>query len=298
MHYVHRFRIQILERIVVFFVFLALVFIFLVFFFVGKKKGMFEQDYRIRTLLNEGYGLTPGTVVKLAGIEVGRVESVGFNPENKVEVVMKIRKKFKEKIRINSIVNISREGLAGEKFLNITLGSVDSPILGDGDRIFAHSALEISDLADKITPTIENIEKISNNLVQITEKLASPTGELATTLKSIQDITNDLRQGKGSLGSLIRDDKRLYKDLEAVLKLSRKIAKNLEDATASLKSSAAETPKTVEKINVTVDETKKLVEDARKVVDAAKKHWLIRGYVEEAEKKEEAPKEEKKVEKK
>lgn len=298
MHYVHRYRTQILEKIVAFFIFFSLIFLLLIFFFVGKKKGMFEQDYRIRTLLNEGYGLTPGTVVKLAGIEVGRVESVGFNPENKVEVVMKIRKKFKEKIRINSIVSISREGLAGEKFLNITLGSVDSPILGDGDRILAHPALEISDLADKITPTIENIEKISNNLVQITEKLASPTGELATTLKSIQDITNDLRQGKGSLGSLIRDDKRLYKDLEAVLKLSRKIAKNLEDTTASLKSSAAETPKTVEKINATVDETKKLVEDARKVVDAAKKHWLIRGYVAETEKKEEVPKEEKKVEKK
>jgi len=298
MHYVHRYRIQTLEKIIVFFVLLALVFIFLIFFFVGRKKGMFEQDYRIKTLLNEGYGLTPGTVVKLAGIEVGTVESVGFNPENKIEVAMKIRKKFQQKIRSNSIVSISREGLAGEKFLNITLGSVDSSVLEDGNRILARTAVEISDLADKITPTIENIEKISSNLIEITEKLASPTGELATTLRSIQDITTDLKQGKGSLGSLIRDDKKLYKDIEAILKLSKRIAKNLEDTTASLKSSAAETPKTVEKINLTVEETKKLVEDARTVIDAAKKHWLIRGYVEETEKKKEPTKEEKKVEKK
>lgn len=293
MHYIHRYSLKTLEKIVAFFIFFSLISFLLIFFVIGKKKGMFEPEYRLTTLLNEGYGLTPGTIVKLAGIEVGAVESVNFTPENKVEVVIKIRKKFQEKIRSNSVVGITREGLAGEKFLNITLGSMDSSILENGDKIRTHTAVEITDLADKITPTIEHIEKISANLVEITEKLISPSGELAITLKNIQDITTDIKEGKGSLGSLIRDDKRLYKDIDALLKLSKKIAKNLEETTISLKTSAAETPKTVEKINSTIDETKKLVEDARQIVDAAKKHWLIRGYVEEEAKKEEAKKGEK-----
>jgi phospholipid/cholesterol/gamma-HCH transport system substrate-binding protein len=291
MHYIHRYSIKTLEKIITFFVLFSLIFLLLTFFFVGKKKGMFEQDYRIRTILNEGYGLTPGTIVKLAGIEVGTVDSVNFTPENKVEVVMKIRKKFQEKIRNNSIVSIAREGLAGEKFLNITLGAVDSPILENEDKISAHMAVEITDIAQKITPTLEYIEKISDNIFQITEKLVSPEGELSIVLKNIREITTELNEGKGSIGYLLKDDRKMYKNAEEVFSTTKRILGNLEMASQNLEKSAAQAPPTVTKVQETIEEAKKTVEEVKKLIIAAQKHWLLRGYVQEDEtrKKEELP---------
>lgn len=280
MHYVHRYRIKTLEKIVAFFVIFALVFLLVIFFFVGKKRGMFEANYRIRTILNEGYGLTPGTIVKLAGIEVGTVESVDFTPENKVEVIMKIRKKFQEKIRNNSLISIAREGLAGEKFLNITLGSVDSLILEDGDKISAHLAVEITDLAQKIAPILEDIEKISNNIYQISEKLVSPNAELSTVMKNIQEITTELKEGKGSLGYLLKDERKLYGDAEELFKISRNILRNLENASENLK---VQTQTTMTRVQETIEEAKKTIEEVKKVAIAAQRHWLLRGYVQKDE---------------
>jgi len=295
MHYVHRYRIRTLERMVIIFILFSLLFLFLIFFFIGKKKGMFEPDYRIITLLNEGYGLTPGTIVKLAGIEVGTVELVDFTPENKVEVVMKIRKKFQEKIRRNSIVSITREGLAGEKFLNVTLGSVDSLILENGDRIDAHPVVEITDLVQKITPTLEYIEKISNNVFQISEKLVSPEAEFSTILNNVQEITAELKEGKGSLGYLLKDERKLYSDAKEMFKFSKNILKNLENASENLKISAGQTPAAMVKVQETIEEAKSTLEEVKKVVTAAQKHWLLRSYIKEDEtrkKKEPAQKKE------
>ncbi len=295
MHYVHRYSIKTLEKIIAFFVLISLIFLLLAFFFVGKKRGMFEKDYRLRTILNEGYGLTPGTIVKLAGIEVGTVDSVNFTPENKVAVVMKIRKKFQEKIRSNSSVSITREGLAGDKFLNITLGAINSAVLEDEDRITAHIAVEITDLAQKITPTLEYIEKISDNIYQITEKLVAPQGELSVVLKNIQDITTELKEGKGTIGYLLKDDRKMYNHVEELFGTTKNILANLEMASQNLEKSAAQAPPTVTKVQETIEEAKKTIEEVKKLVVAAQKHWLLRGYIQEDEtrkKEESAPKKE------
>lgn len=287
MHYIHRFKPKTIEKIVGGFVFLAIIFLLAIFFFVGQKKAFFEKEYRIHAVFDEGYGLFPGVVVKLAGMEVGKVESMDFNPENKIEVILRIREKFKEKIRQDSIVSIVREGLAGDKFLNISVGSPISPRIEEGEIIQARQIVEITDLAQKITPTLEYVEKISHNIYQVTERLASPSGELSVVLKNIKEITTELNEGKGSIGYLLKDDRKLYKDAEEAFGTTKKILSNLEMASQNLEKSAAQTPPAMTKVQETIEEAKMTIEEVKKLVVAAQKHWLLRGYLEDATRKKE-----------
>lgn len=74
----------------------------------------------------------------------------------------------------------------------------------------------------KISATIDNFEKTSQNFVRISDSLATlDTQKLVTEIEqsiaSLNNVVNNLEDGEGSLGKLLKDDS-LYKNLEGASK--------------------------------------------------------------------------------
>ena len=76
-------------------------------------------------------GLKPGSTVEIAGVEVGRVESIGLK---NYEALVTLRIDSGVKLQEDSIASIKTKGLIGERYLRLSPGGSDK-IIEPGGRI-------------------------------------------------------------------------------------------------------------------------------------------------------------------
>ena len=93
----------------------------------------FESEYRVTARFDNVGGLKPRAAVKSAGVVVGRVEVIGFDPKTfqaQVTLAMQSRYAFPK----DSSLKILTAGLLGEQYIGIEAGA-DEKVLATGDNI-------------------------------------------------------------------------------------------------------------------------------------------------------------------
>ncbi len=166
----------------------------------------FEKKLRLRARFASADGLRDGAEVQLAGVNIGKVESVNLLPPNspenaRVEAVLKISEELdgrpiSERIRTDSTAQlIATSILANDKFINISPGTPKGTPVAENDVLDSTAAMSINQLT-----------QTGNDLLQQINKLAVPTNE----------ILNKANQGEGTLGRIINDDS-LYTNLDATV---------------------------------------------------------------------------------
>ena len=307
MHYIHRFKSSTIEKIVGLFVLLSGIGLILAIFIVLHSQKVLEKKYQLKAIFSQGYGLKIGAKVYLAGLEVGIVESIRFNQENKVQTALLIQKSFQEKIRRDSIATIAKMGMFGDKNVSISIGAKNLPVLLDGEEIKSEDPSEIADLAGEIKPVIEGIETVVKNIKSFTSKLNT---KAVPVLENLQDISEGLSQGEGPLGAALKDEGLLLEIKESVSLLKRSMtdlqqsAENIKEASRSLPEIAVKGNKMIdtasedlsqimskgkeamhnlkegsEALPDIVGEAKEGVSQANEVIGALKKNWLIRRHL-------------------
>jgi phospholipid/cholesterol/gamma-HCH transport system substrate-binding protein len=76
-------------------------------------------------------GLKPGSTVEIAGVEVGRVESIGLK---NYEALVTLRIDSAVKLQEDAIASIKTKGLIGERYLRISPGGSEK-LIPPGGRI-------------------------------------------------------------------------------------------------------------------------------------------------------------------
>jgi phospholipid/cholesterol/gamma-HCH transport system substrate-binding protein len=111
--------------------------------------AFFKGDqYRVLARFTSVSGLRAGSTVQMYGIEVGRVEKLGMDPQvQQAQVELLIRKDIK--IYEDAMASIKTEGLIGDKYVSIDPGGMGEP-LKPGDAIIqTQSAVDVGDLISK-----------------------------------------------------------------------------------------------------------------------------------------------------
>ena len=90
-------------------------------------------------------GLKPGSTVEIAGVEVGRVESIGLK---NYEALVTLRINSGVKLQEDSIASIKTKGLIGERYLRLSPGGSDK-IIEPGGRIREVEAPDFEELLSK-----------------------------------------------------------------------------------------------------------------------------------------------------
>ena len=131
-----------------------------------KTTDFSGRPYRVKTYFNYAEGVKADSIVKLSGIEVGRVEKIKFDyePETRVELVLALN--TKAKLREDSIAFISTSGMIGDAYVGITPGSPDRPFVKDGATLSSEDPVEMRKLMTKADAIAENLDK---SLVEIKE---------------------------------------------------------------------------------------------------------------------------------
>ncbi|MDP3804825.1 MAG: MlaD family protein, partial [Candidatus Omnitrophota bacterium] len=114
--------------------------------FWAKTTDFSGRLYRVNTSFSYAEGVKVDSIVKLSGIEAGRVEKIEFNyePETRVDLVLALN--TKARVREDSIAFISTSGMIGDAYIGITAGSSDKPFAKEGAALSSEDPVEMRKL--------------------------------------------------------------------------------------------------------------------------------------------------------
>ena len=108
-----------------------------------------EGGYTVTARFDNIGDLKPGSPVTMAGVRVGRVESIRFDPKDfKAAVVLRIEDQYKE-IPEDSDASIQTAGLLGGKYIGIGPGGSETFLKQGGQIEFTQSAIVLESLVNK-----------------------------------------------------------------------------------------------------------------------------------------------------
>jgi len=171
-------------------------------FWIGNKQFLFRSTYRLSAEFQNVAGLNGGAEVRVGGIHEGTVRQIQLpmRPNEKIRVLMDLEGRTRNVIKKDSMVTIRSEGLVGDKFVEISFGSEQSPKVNDGDTIQGQPPLQISDLLNK-----------TNQVLDTTQGAVANVND---TAKNLSSITTKIDQGQGTIGALI-NNRKIYQNVNA-----------------------------------------------------------------------------------
>jgi phospholipid/cholesterol/gamma-HCH transport system substrate-binding protein len=176
------------------FVLMGLVALLGMVYLLGARARLFEARYTIHADFTEVGGLAEGATVRLAGVQIGRVESVNLPPQpgGKVRVDMTITKKVADRIRRDSIARIETQGLLGDKIVEISVGSPQAAVVAAGDVIGSRDPFDIGQVMNESSRIIKSVGLLAESLRETATTLnqSKIIEEAATTVKSARQITD------------------------------------------------------------------------------------------------------------
>jgi phospholipid/cholesterol/gamma-HCH transport system substrate-binding protein len=242
------------------FVALAVIAAVLILEIVGGVER-FQRGYELKALFNTIRDLKEGDRVKMAGVEVGRVEKINLDEtNNKVLVTMKLHNKVQ--VRTDSLASVKFTGLMGQNFVNLDFGKPGSPLAEPGTVLNTVEQPDLEAMMAKIENVatgVENLtksftgDKIDNLLGPFTDFLKANRVPLTVTIGNLQAVSTQIAQGKGTVGKLIYDDS-LYNSAYAAVT-------NLEDTALAIKGTVADARKIVAQVNAGQGTIGKLLHD-------------------------------------
>src|SRR5260221_38027 len=133
------------------FVVLALAIFFAGVFWIGGKQFLFTSTYQLGADFQNVTGLLDGAEVRVGGIHQGTVKRIDLprRPDEKVRVVMNLKRATRDVVKKDSIAAVRAEGLIGDKYVEVSFGSEQARQVDNGDVIQSEPPLEISDLVKK-----------------------------------------------------------------------------------------------------------------------------------------------------
>ncbi|MEN8687720.1 MAG: outer membrane lipid asymmetry maintenance protein MlaD [Desulfuromonadales bacterium] len=106
------------------------------------------KTYSVSAKFGSVSGLKSGAIVEIAGVQVGKVTEISFDPDDyAAQVVMSINQGVV--LQDDSIASVRTAGIIGDRYIDISPGGSEE-LLGDGGRIFeTESAINLEELVSK-----------------------------------------------------------------------------------------------------------------------------------------------------
>jgi len=120
----------------------------------------------LKTCFQDASGLQPGAVVRLAGVDIGRVRSVRAQATDHAcpaAVGMQLQTDYELKIPRDSVASITSEGLLRQTFLQIDASGASGPAVESGGQLPSKESVKFTAAtADRLLKAVEVLKQISD----------------------------------------------------------------------------------------------------------------------------------------
>jgi phospholipid/cholesterol/gamma-HCH transport system substrate-binding protein len=302
------------ERVAGLFVVIAVIGGIITAFSVTVQRGWFAPKESFITSFENADGVHNGTAVQIAGLRAGSVDDVELQSDNKIRISFNVFKKFSDRIRSDSVAQLVRPFVIGDRVLEITVGSDTAPKVDSNSFVVSHETIDLmtlfsgrklgeylgtmagvfenikilmnafSDKArteniiktfDQIEPLVKNLNFMSVEVIKLS-KQATRQENLGKVLANASSLTQEINR----LLPIVKERApRLSRDLTQIVENLAVLTENFKLLTPTIVEMAPTLPKTSKRAVEALDEAVVLLK-------AMQKSMFMKGNVEEVKEEE------------
>jgi phospholipid/cholesterol/gamma-HCH transport system substrate-binding protein len=231
--------------------------IILIFSWLIGGNNPFRSKVHLYITYNFAGGIEKGSPVRLAGLKVGKVESLQFfypkdgefsvssYDQKRIVTPLKIEISLDQEasrfIKKNSEFYINLAGLIGERYIEVTPGTPESENVHEGETLRGIDPPRIDqlisqsfNLAGKIQQVVENHEGDITKTLQLISELSSNLNKTLGHMEKSKLLKADIKTLVENLIVISQDVKQVTKkaqnlDMQKDLELIRRLLKRAED---------------------------------------------------------------------
>jgi len=202
-----------------------------VLFTIGNQHKAFSPHVDLYTEFANISGLTKGADVQVAGFDAGEIDDIQVpnSPSGRFRLKLRIDQRLNLLVKTDSLVTIDSEGIVGDKFVQIHGGSADA---SEATPLAMLPSKEPLSLADLIRSSSDLINGANETMKGVQGKLDGTLDAATKTINNANDLIVGIKQGKGTVGMLLRDQLTATDIQQAVA--------NGQQATVSLKHASGQ----------------------------------------------------------
>ena len=195
-------------------------------FAIGGAFGTSGVIYR--AYFKNAGGLEPGSIVRYAGIKVGRVERMRIDDKDPSRIELSFSVSSDTPVKPDSLAKIASLSALGENFLQLFPGAPDKPRAPKNSVLPSKEFFGITDIADVMNDLGPKAQILVDNL-------NSRIVEMQTTLVRVNDLLSDQNRANlaGSLGHinglLAENRPKLHSTLNHVDEATAKLSPLMDD---------------------------------------------------------------------
>lgn len=237
----------------------------------GEVPALMETGYVVRVDMASANGLSEGSRVRMAGIDIGRVTGVGFQAPPKTGVLITALVREEYRVPVGARVSAQAPLLGGSPALAIDLSRVDMSkpleyLPTDGSASLAGESLTLAsqlagELQSALQGPVRSLDEIAREFAALSREWTRVGANVNQLIgqRSPEDV--DAGRAEGNLASVLsRTDARL-RELEAVMKSARQWIDDPQ-LREDIKATAANARALTESLNKGVDRVVGTVEGA------------------------------------
>lgn len=199
------------EKSVGFFVIGIVVLLLTTVVILGRGKDWFAEEVTFYTSFKESYNLEVNAAVKLFKADIGKVKRISLGKDN-VNVQLAILARYATRIRQDSVAVVDSPTLIGSEYISIVPGAPNSPKIPVGGMIPSIEKKSITDVFKEfeVEETALLAVRTIQDIASLVTIMKDPQGPFLTSLNNIEktsthlaQITGKIGQGQGALGSLV-----------------------------------------------------------------------------------------------
>jgi phospholipid/cholesterol/gamma-HCH transport system substrate-binding protein len=197
-------------------------------FSIGSEQRLWSPKVAYKIRLPNTNGLQVGSPVRLVGVQVGSITDITFPDDpnrNDIDIEMRVDASIQQRIRADTTASLKvLSVLGGEKFLELTPGSLSQPVIPPGSYLSVPQAIGIEQLQEIGAGIADDVAGITASLKVILDQLQDretllgqalfdpnfgreTLGNLKESMITTRNLLTRIESGEGLAGRLLTDRK-------------------------------------------------------------------------------------------
>jgi phospholipid/cholesterol/gamma-HCH transport system substrate-binding protein len=173
---------------------------------------LFNKGYHVSALFETAQDLKVGDSVKMAGVEIGRVEKISL-ADAKVDIVMKLHPDAIVKTDSKAVIKFT--GLMGQNYVAISFGSAAAPNAVENTTLETEEQPDLNAIMAKLDNAASGVQNLTksftpdtiNNLMgPLVDFVKQNSEPLTATIANIKNVSSQIAAGQGTIGKLVYDE--------------------------------------------------------------------------------------------
>lgn len=229
---------------------------------VGGLSSIGEQ-LELEVVLGDAAGLTDGAAIRVAGVQVGQVDSMDVD-HNQARLKVSIAKSAQ--IRQDAKIQVRARSILGEKYLEITPDSKDSPLLEAGAKLaVTRPQTEIDELVNSLGPLVTSIdaEALQEAMTRLGKALEDDPDQMARMLGHVNTIIKNGAVASDSLDGLMSETRSTLSTVRQVAKDTRPIIQRTDRIMGRVDTATENLPQISSDVQAMVTDARAMLNDSQ-----------------------------------